>query len=356
MAEAEVFTLNRTDLRDGAVQTAPVPRAGPGEAVLRVSRFALTANNVTYAVFGEAMRYWDFFPAEPGRGIAPVWGYADVVESRVEGLGVGERVFGYLPFGSHLVVRPGAISAGSFSDTSAHRGGLSPFYNSYTRTQGEPGYDPGAEDLVCLLRPLFMTGFLLDDWLGENGLFGADRVIASSASSKTALAMAHGLKRRGVTTLGLTSARNRAFVERTGLYGAVRTYEEIAAAQVAPAVYVDFAGDASVTGAVHARFGEALRFSSMVGGAHWDASRSGPPSIGPQPQLFFAPDVMGARMKQWGPAGFYQRYGAAWAGFCAAVPAFMTVDRVKGLAAAQALWTRLLDGEAAPDKGLIVEV
>jgi hypothetical protein len=356
MAEAEVFTLNRSNLRDGAVKTAAVPIAGAGEAVLRVSRFALTANNITYAVFGEAMRYWDFFPAEPGRGIAPVWGYADVVESRADGLAVGERVFGYLPFGSHLVVRPGSVSAASFSDTSAHRSGLSPFYNSYTRTQSEPGHDPEAGDLVCLLRPLFMTGFLLDDWLGENGLFGADLVVASSASSKTALAMAYGLKARGVSTLGLTSARNRAFVENTGLYSTVRTYEEIATALVAPAVYVDFAGDASVTGAVHARFGEALRFSSMVGGAHCDAGRAGPPPVGPQPQLFFAPDVMGARMKQWGPAGFYQRYGAAWAGFCAAVPAFMTVERVQGLAAAQALWTRLLDGEAAPDKGLIVEL
>ena len=33
-----------------------------GELRLRIERFALTANNITYAAFGEAMRYWDFFP------------------------------------------------------------------------------------------------------------------------------------------------------------------------------------------------------------------------------------------------------------------------------------------------------
>jgi Protein of unknown function (DUF2855) len=59
--------LSRTELFRGAV-----PEAGPGEALLRVDRVGLTANNVTYAVLGESFRYWEFFPPEPGWG--PGWG------------------------------------------------------------------------------------------------------------------------------------------------------------------------------------------------------------------------------------------------------------------------------------------
>lgn len=36
----------------------------PGEALLAIDTFALTTNNITYAAFGESMRYWDFFPTQ----------------------------------------------------------------------------------------------------------------------------------------------------------------------------------------------------------------------------------------------------------------------------------------------------
>ena len=57
----------------------------------------MTANNVTYALMGDAMHYWDFFPAEPGLGLVPLWGFADVVASSTDGVEVGTRVYGYLP-------------------------------------------------------------------------------------------------------------------------------------------------------------------------------------------------------------------------------------------------------------------
>ncbi len=68
----------------------------------------MTANNVTYAVFGDAMRYWDFFPAPDLDGVpqgrVPLWGFAEVERSRVAGVDEGTRVYGYLPTSSHLVV------------------------------------------------------------------------------------------------------------------------------------------------------------------------------------------------------------------------------------------------------------
>ena len=49
---------------------------------LRVERFGLTANNVTYGAFGDQLGYWQFFAAPEGWGRIPVWGFGEVVASR----------------------------------------------------------------------------------------------------------------------------------------------------------------------------------------------------------------------------------------------------------------------------------
>src|SRR4051794_35594423 len=118
--------VRRDDLRSTrVVETVPSP--GAGEALLRTDLFALTANNVTYAAFGAAMRYWDFFPAsDDGWGRVPVWGFADVVESGVPGLREGQRIYGYFPMGTHLVVAPERVTDNGFVDGAAHRAALPP--------------------------------------------------------------------------------------------------------------------------------------------------------------------------------------------------------------------------------------
>ena len=57
------FLVRRDDLRTCRVADSATPELEEGQALLRVQRFGLTANNITYAVFGDGMRYWDFFPA-----------------------------------------------------------------------------------------------------------------------------------------------------------------------------------------------------------------------------------------------------------------------------------------------------
>ena len=75
MTELLNFLVNKNDLRDMRWQQLPLPdRLGADEVLLEVSAFALTANNITYAVVGEQMAYWQFFPAEEGWGRIPVWG------------------------------------------------------------------------------------------------------------------------------------------------------------------------------------------------------------------------------------------------------------------------------------------
>ena len=84
--------------RVGALaHTTALPDPGAladGEVRFAVEHFALTANNVTYAVHGEDFAYWRFFPAPDGHGIVPVWGFGRVIESRAAGMAEGERYFG----------------------------------------------------------------------------------------------------------------------------------------------------------------------------------------------------------------------------------------------------------------------
>ena len=77
------FEVNRADIHECRVVEGTPPDPAPGQALLRVDRFALTSNNITYAVLGDALKYWDFFPASHPDvwGRIPVWGYAEVIAS-----------------------------------------------------------------------------------------------------------------------------------------------------------------------------------------------------------------------------------------------------------------------------------
>ena len=190
--------LSRTHL--GPDPDAPAQRPlAPGQVRLAVEAFSLTANNITYAAFGEAMKYWQFFPAgDAALGCLPVWGFATVSESRAEGVAEGRRVWGYYPAGTHLVVAPSKVSTSGFVDGSEHRRELAAVYNQYVFCDADPGWRPELEGLQAVLRPLFMTAFLLDDFLADNDSFGAGQVLLSSASSKTAQGTAYCLAQRPV--------------------------------------------------------------------------------------------------------------------------------------------------------------
>ena len=212
--------VDRSDLRRTRIAAGrPLPdEPSTGSVLCRIDSFALTANNVTYAVVGDMIGYWKFFPStDEGWGRVPVWGYADVVASSHPEVAVGERYYGYWPMSSHVLLEPTAVGPHGLTDGTAHRASLPAVYNRYQRVAEEG--DDDAEARQALLAPLFATSFLIDDWLGEHDLFGAGVVVLSSASSKTALGLAHLLKehRRGEVT-GLTSAAHVDFVASTGAY------------------------------------------------------------------------------------------------------------------------------------------
>jgi hypothetical protein len=354
VAGSWTLTVARDDLTDTRLEATPLPEPAAGEAVLRVERVGLTANNVTYAVLGDAFRYWEFFPAEPGRGVVPLWGFAEVVESRVEGLEPGGRFYGYLPSGSHLLVRPGRVDARGFRDASPHRATLPSPYNAYALTTGDPAYEPGREDLQVLFRPLFWTSFMLADRLVDTDAMGAERIVLSSASSKTAYGAAFELHRQGRTVVGLTSARNVAFTESLGCYDAVLPYDAVADLDPAvPTLYADLAGDAGFAGALRAHLGPSLVHEVVVGVTHQQAAPAGT-LADTGPGMFFAPDQMRKRIGDWGREGLDQRFAEAWRTFAPVVEGWVDVVVQHGPEALEQVWREVQAGRADPRAGHVL--
>lgn len=328
----------------------------PGQLLVKIDSFALTANNITYAQLGDRLAYWGFFPSDDADwGVIPVWGFADVVASRHPTIAVDERIFGFLPMATHLVMTPGKLTDSNFIEAAPHRAQLPPAYNSYLRITTDPAFSEAFEAYQALLRPLFITSFLIDDFLSDEKFFGAKTVILSSASSKTAFGLAHLLHRhKSVTVVGLTSASNRAFVEGLGCYDRVVAYDEIGKQPVEDAVYVDFAGGADLRRAVHEHYGDQLKYSCAVGMSHREMNPPGKGLPGAKPVFFFAPDRVVKRSKDWGRGGLEMRLNAAWTDFVPVLENWITVIRGEGRIAVGTAYRNMLAGGVKPDEGHIL--
>jgi len=349
------FLVRRDNLAQTHTAEAAPLVAGAGEAVIRVDRFALTANNITYGVAGDMIGYWNFFPAPNGWGRIPVWGMGTVTASGHPELATGTRIYGYLPMSSELKVQPEKVTARGFIDASAHRAALPVVYNQYTVVAADNGFDPARDNEAMVYRPLFTTSFVLDDYLADNDFFGAKTVILGSASSKTAFGLAFMLKRRGgIRVAGLTSTANRGFVEGTGLYDTVVTYDAVETLPLEPAVFVDMAGNRQVLAQVHHRLGDALGASIGVGITHWETRDDSPvPELpGPKPAMFFAPTQIVKRNQELGPAEYQRRIGTATAEFFQAVDAWVRIEE-HPLSAIAEVYETVLRG-ASPERAYVV--
>lgn len=356
MTATTSFLVNRGDISKHQIDTAEASDLAEGEVLLKVAHFSFTANNVTYAAFGDAMKYWDFFPAKDGFGLVPVWGFADVVESKAEGINVGERFYGYYPMATHLKVQPIKSSPAGFFDGAAHRQHLSPIYNYYNNTKTDPAYRAEMEALQMIFRPLFMTSFLIDDFLDDNDFFGAEQVVLSSASSKTAYGLAFLLALRGnIKVIGLTSSGNVDFCRSMGSYAEVVTYDQIDTLDASlKTVYVDMAGSGPVRTSVHTHFAETLTYSCSVGASHWDQMGANSDLPGPAPTLFFAPAQGQKRNEDWGPEGFAQRTGAAWMKFIGAAAGWTEIVNKQGGNAIAQVYSDTVAGTVNPQHGNIL--
>jgi hypothetical protein len=353
------FLVKRKDLRECRIAESAVPEPAPGQALLRVKRFGLTANNITYAVMGQIMSYWDFFPAAEDWGRVPMWGFAEVQRSEAEGVTPGVRVYGYLPPSSHLLVTPLDASREGFLDGSPHRAALPAAYQRYLATDADPFYEVDTEELQMLLRPLFFTSFLIDDQLFDEGLTERGPIVISSASSKTAIAAAFLLaQREGVELVGLTSTRSAEFVEGLAIYGRTVTYDAIDTLERGPASYLDIAGDGAVRLAVHAHYGEELMYSMAVGVTHWEELGGGGGSElpGPTPTFFFAPDRLAKRAEDWGAVGLQRRVSDAWHPFCEWTGGWLEVVPGAGMQAVRSAYLDVLEGRVDPKSAHVLSL
>ena len=344
------------------VETAP-PALADGEILLQIDRFAFTANNITYAVLGDKLAYWQFFPAAgpdaANWGVIPVWGFADVIASKADGVPVGDRLFGYFPPASHLTMSPVRVSPERLFDGAAHRAPLPPGYNSYSRVLAEPGYDRQWDDARALLSPLHLTSFCLWDMLQAQQWFGAQQVVILSASSKTSIGLALALQADAAAppVIGLTSARNLAYVKEHGLYTQAMSYDELAQIDATvPTVVVDMSGSSELLGRLHSHLGEQLQRCINVGLTHWGAPQAHPGVNTQRSEFFFAPGHIQKRMKDWGPEGFSARTATFLKDAAIKSRALLRFTQLEGLQGLAAVYDDVREGQVAPDQGLIVKM
>jgi hypothetical protein len=359
------FQVSRSDPSRTRVVEIPddehAARLGEGDALVRVDRFGLSANNITYVVLGDRLGYWKFFPAEADAGdewgVMPVWGFGDVVESRADGLKVGERLFGYFPPATEVVMRPQGAPDRPMIDGAPHRSELPRGYNLYQRVLQEPGYDPVDDDLRMLLFPLHITSWALWDALRSANWSAAEQLLVVSASSKTALGLAQALKRDETApdTVGVTSARNLSFVEGLDLYGTVVTYDDLDSMVVRrPCVIVDMAGSGDVLSRLHRHLGEDMLRTLFVGLTHWDEAGMQAGIIGERSEMFFAPGVIADHMKDWGPAEFARRSGDFVRQAIDSSRGWLTIERSEGLDGLGELYDAVRTGSLPADRGLVI--
>ncbi|MFM7332435.1 MAG: DUF2855 family protein [Brachymonas sp.] len=352
---SQTFLVQKSSIAQTQWESGASAALAPGHIRLRIDVFSFTANNITYASFGDAMKYWDFYPRADSQGVIPVWGFATVTESLCEGIGLGERFYGYFPPANEVMLEPGKVSATGFAITSGARAQLAAVYNQYTRCSADPFYAHGSEAVQCVLRPLFMTSWLIDDFLADNAFFGSEAVMLSSASSKTAYGTAYCLSQRPKSErpriIGLTSTGNVAFCQSLGCYDEVLTYDQIQSLpENLACTYVDMAGNAALRMQIHSYFKQ-LAYSCAVGGTHVGELGGAKGLPGPKAVLFFAPAQIAKRRTDWGPALMAERLVNAWAGFAKAVassePAWVQEQRVTR-SGAQAAYAQLLEGRSDP--------
>lgn len=353
MTYQQIHTTKADILNTRCVEL-PTPRLRDGQALLKIDGFALTANNVTYAATGDVLNYWKFFPTgDPDLGIVPVWGFAEVVASDSPALAVGDRLYGFLPMASHLIMSAEARGENMVRATCPHRAELPPVYNTYVRANVA---DRQEDARRAIFHPLLATSYLLSDFLKDNDFFGAAQVIVGSASSKTGLGLCHYLNDLdgAPDVIGLTSTGNMAFVAGLGTCTEIVSYDDLSKISQRPSVYVDMAGNADVRNRLHHHLGDHLRHSAAVGTSHWDKFRPTGKLPGARPTFFFAPAQIEKRRADWGPGEVERRIDAAWRRVADNSEIWMKIEHSDGLNAAQEIYLSIARGEIPPSEGQFI--
>ncbi|WP_439106123.1 DUF2855 family protein [Congregibacter sp.] len=333
-------------------------KSGMGEIRVAVDFFAFTANNMTYAAAGYTLGYWQFFPVADGEdfGVIPVWGFANVVESRSDAVAVGERLYGYFPPADSLIMLPERVDDKSLFDGAEHRQSLPPLYNRYQRVRS--GGPVQAEQLQALLGPLYNTSFCLWDQIKENDYYGAKQVLLLSASSKTSIGLAKALADDpdAPPVIGLTSSGNVDFVNSLGYYDGAIDYKNLASVVNTPTVIVDMAGNAGTAQALRDHLGDSLAYFISVGLTHWDQADTQLDSGRERHEWFFAPSYILERSKALERGEFVRNAQSFVMGAAAAAGEWLTLQEANGVEDFSKHYPDICAGAMNPAEGLICKL
>jgi hypothetical protein len=365
MTDVTELRIRRAALRDTEVVRHARPALEAGQIRVAIDRMGLTANNVSYAMSGDVIGYWKFFPVSPDAqaewGLVPGWAMGDVIESESDAIAVGERLYGFFPMASEVVLAPGHTVADFFIDAAAHRQELPALYNQYRRVQGEPEALRAMEDERCLLFPLFITSWVLADYLRLGEFFGAQQVVIGSVSSKTGLGLAkilHDDPEVSLKVVGMTSPGNAAFVDSLGCCDQIIHYgDEDALDASLPTAWVDMSGDGPLTDRLHHLLGEQMVESCIVGATHWEGERSRSADLpGAKPAFFFAPGHIARRDAEWGTGETWRRASLAGADIARSIQGQLVIERISGADEVARVWRELLDNRVSPGRGLMISI
>ena len=348
------FETFKSDPGQHRLIDAPSANIEDGQVRLQLRQFALTANNITYAQAADLFGYWKFFPAsDPDWGLMPVWGYGEVVESRCDGVPVGQLVYGYFPPASHLIARPGKVGAGGWRDQTAHRLDLPAAYNQYAVAQEMEPRRP-------LLEPLFVTSWCLAGYAESRAYFEAEQVVILSASGKTSLGLAHALKgqqNRPNLLRGLTSEVNLEFTQDTGVYDQVLTYEALEELDSEiPTLLIDMSGNTQVLDRLSGHFGSALKHAIKVGLSHWHGAKGLGKVMNDRSETFFAPGYLAEYRKTHGAETLQREIGAFLMSAYGASEAWFDLKRFKELDDLPEAYDQIRNGRQSPQEGLIFDL
>lgn len=354
----DLSDLHRMDARVSALSDGTDPP--DGSALLAIDRFGFSANNVTYATNASALGFWSFFPAPDGTGHIPVWAHLTVLRSAHEGISAGDSFYGLAPMATHLLVSPSKVGPRGFSDDSPNRRGRAPVYNRYLRRGSDPvaAASPSSA-LEVLARPQFTTSFLLAIDLGDHSWYGADAIVVTSASSRTASGLAHVIGSSGgrPALVGLTRSDHVTDVRRLGCYDRVLPYEEATSLPVVPTALVDLSGDGAVIAQLHRHLGDTLTHSAVVGATHRPGQPVDTSTLPGAPRTFFlAPEVAGRLTERVGEAVAEQSLADAWGSFATAMQDWMRIHEATDIDTIRWVYEQVLSGSLPPRDGWVLSL
>jgi hypothetical protein len=355
-SETYQLIVNRKNFHDYKISSNVLNDLEEGQILVKIQQFAFTSNNITYAAVGEVVGYWKFFPVSEAEGIIPVWGFAEVVSSKLEEIPVGERLYGYYPMASHLVMQPTKIRNGNFVDGSSHRIELPQIYNNYINTKSDPSYSLEGEAFQSIFRPLFTTSFLINDFFFDNKFFDSKNIILTSASSKTAIGLAFLLSQSrsnlDIKIIGLTSNENMDFVSSLGFYDEVISYDNMESIHSEKSSIVDFSGSEKTQSIIQKILGDHLLYNCLVGMVDWqNRGKAATNGI-----FFFAPTQALKTIKKLGPQVFEQQLAESWLSFTKNAKNWISIQETISTEALTDLYLEMLDGKLDPSIGHIVKI